>query len=207
MEEPNLFVLSGYWWLIFDQWMTLIGAIMAVIGLLTACWAFFHQDKLKMWFTKNQFPNTGEEAASEDRWDGLIFTVSNVDTPKWVIGSRKPKVIGLLATEQSHQYAAEIKEYAEKMDIDVLDPVYLKQPDDVKESHFETGHLIQRMKKLNYNNIAIDITGGKKPMSLGAFMASEEEQLSTLYVSSEFNDTLRKPDMTTAKLIAISEHL
>jgi len=50
----------------------------------------------------------------------------------------------------------------------------------------------------------VDVTGGKLPMSLGAFMAAEESGADTLYVASEFDPQLKRPDMRTARIRRIS---
>jgi hypothetical protein len=58
------------------------------------------------------------------------------------------------------------------------------------------------MRAEGVRNVAVDVTGGKVPMSLGAFMAAEEAALDSLYVTTAWRDG--KPDASTAKLTRIS---
>jgi hypothetical protein len=60
------------------------------------------------------------------------------------------------------------------------------------------------LQKNGCKNIAVDITGGKVTMSLGAFMAAEEAGVQTIYISTEFDVALKAPRMDTAKIISIS---
>lgn len=49
----------------------------------------------------------------------------------------------------------------------------------------------------------MDITGGKVTMSIGAFMAAEEQGCASLYVATAFKDG--KPDIATARIPAIAQ--
>ena len=47
------------------------------------------------------------------------------------------------------------------------------------------------MRDAEAKEIAVDVTGGKTPMSLGAFMAAEEFAVQTIYITSEFDPSLK----------------
>ena len=190
-------------WLILDQWGIIIGLFVSVLTIVLAITAWFRLDRIKSWFSRNSFPSIGGEIGHK-QWDGIVFTVSNTETPKWVIDSCQPKMIALLATKQSSINATEICEYAEAKGIEVLDTIILGDVDDIKESESEISHLISRLRSKSCQTIAIDLTGGKTTMSLGAFMAAEQSQVTSLYVSTEYDNQLKKPIMSTAKCLAVS---
>jgi hypothetical protein len=201
--QPNLFNLSDSTWALIDQIGILLGILTSLIPLLGLLWAVFNKERIKRWITRNRFPNVGELTDEELQWDGLIFTVSHAETPLWVIETRLPKTIAMLATEQSQQAAEHIKKIAKQRGIKVLEPVIIKDPDNVKECRWATDRLIVQLKQ-SCHAVAVDITGGKTPMSLGAFMAAEEMQIASLYVSSKFDKQLNQVNMRSAKLVTVS---
>lgn len=204
----NLFNWSNHTWSLIDQIGILLGIIASIIplvGVIAAIWAYVHKEKIKQWLTRNQFPHIGEISDKDLQWDGLLFTVSKEDTPLWVIDSHRPDVIALLASTQSAHIAEAIQQSAESQGIHVIKPIIIKDADDIKAAQQATLQLINSLREQGCKNMGVDITGGKITMSLGAFMAAEEEKLSSLYVSSKFDHTLKKIDMRTAKLISVSK--
>lgn len=205
--QQNLFNWSANTWDVLDQLGILAGLVVSIFSLiltLVALFAYFNKERIKNWLTQNRFPHIGEMTDDETQWDGIVFSISHADTPKWVIESRKPTVIGLLATQQSKASAEEIRQSALAQGVKVLDMIYIDNPDDIKEVQQETLHLINRLQQQSCEHIAVDITGGKTPMSLGAFIAAEEARVTSLYVSSEFDAKLKQVDMRTTKLITVS---
>ncbi|RMD85019.1 MAG: TIGR02710 family CRISPR-associated protein, partial [Candidatus Dadabacteria bacterium] len=51
---------------------------------------------------------------------------------------------------------------------------------------------------------AVDVTGGKVPMSLGAFMAAEEAGTPSIYVTAEYDARLQRPRAETARVVRLS---
>lgn len=205
--QQNLFNWSANTWDVLDQLGILAGLVVSIFSLiltLVALFAYFNKERIKNWLTQNRFPHIGEMTDDETQWDGIVFSISHAATPKWVIESRKPTVIGLLATQQSKASAEEIRQSALAQGVKVLDMIYIDNPDDIKEVQQETLHLINRLQQQSCEHIAVDITGGKTPMSLGAFIAAEEARVTSLYVSSEFDAKLKQVDMRTTKLITVS---
>ncbi len=205
--QQNLFNWSANTWEVLDQLGILAGLVVSIFSLiltLVALFAYFNKERIKNWLTQNRFPHIGEMTDDETQWDGLIFSISHADTPKWVIESRKPTIIGLLATQQSKASAEEVRQSALAQGVKVLDTIYIDNPDDIKEVQQEALHLISRLQQQSCEHIAVDITGGKTPMSLGAFIAAEEARVTSLYVSSEFDAKLKQVDMRTTKLITVS---
>lgn len=200
----NLFGWSEATWLFIDQIGILLGVAMGATWFFGILWAVFKPDTLRRWFTLNRFPNVGAELDDEQYRDAIAFTVSHKELPLWVIRSSRPAHIGLIATADSKQAALEIAQQAEKQGIRVHGPVYVENPDDPAEALAQTRLILSRLREAGARHIAVDITGGKTPMSLGAFMAAEEMGVSSLYVASRYDATLRKPDMSSAKIRCIS---
>jgi hypothetical protein len=191
-------------WLALDRLSILAGNLMFLFAVGGGLWGFFKRDDIRRWFSRNRFPHVGAELAREQHWDALAFTVSHKELPIWVIDTCRPAHLGLIATEQSRTVAEEIAGLARQKGIQVQNPVYLENPDDPAEALVQTRQVLARLRETGAEKIAVDITGGKTPMSLGAFMAAEEMGASTLYVSCGFDAKLNKPDTRSATVIRIS---
>lgn len=201
----NLFGWSDELWLLLDRLGILAGNLMFLFTLSAGVWGFLKRESIRRWFTLNRFPNVGAELDNAQYRDAIAFTVSHKELPLWVIRVSRPAHVGLIATADSKPAAREIAQHAEKQGIRVHGPVYIENPDDPAEALAQTRLILSRLREAGAHNIAVDITGGKTPMSLGAFMAAEEMGVSSLYVASRYDATLRKPDMSTAKIHCISK--
>lgn len=188
-------------WQLLDRYGILLGDILMTLSIIGAGLGFIKRHDLRRWLTRNQFPSVGG-SPEHNRWQGMVFTVSRGNVPLWVIAQVRPSAVGLLATEASRGESEAIRQTAAQQGIAVFSQ-NLDNPDDPAECKRKTAQLIHDLRSLSLTDIAIDITGGKVPMSLGAFMAAEEHGCPSLYVTAGYKDN--KPDMTTARLIAISE--
>jgi hypothetical protein len=161
-------------------------------------------EKIRRWFTRNHFPKeVGHPLDDAIQWDALIFTVSKTEVPFWVIEHLKPRHVGLIASHESTAAAEEIQAFAQKHQAGALVKT-IDSPDDVGQSRIAARALVSDLRKQGCRAIAIDLTGGKVTMSLGAFIAAEESSLHSLYVSTVFDTALKKPDMRTAKILCVS---
>lgn len=202
----NIFGWSDQAWLCLDQTGILVGDILMVLTIIGAIWVFFKQDQVRRWFTNNRFPEVGGEFDDDAMdWDGLVFTVSHAEVPKWVMQHCKPSVIALIASDQSREKSLEISGLAVTMGIQVSSTHYVSDADDPQQSRRAVAKALGEMRDHGHKHLAVDVTGGKTPMSLGAFMAAEEAGADTLYVACRFDPQLKKPDMSTATIRRISE--
>lgn len=201
---PNLFGWSESVWRIIDQIGILFGVAMGVTWFGGLLFAMLKPDILRRWFLRNRFPNVGDDLAADERWDGLIFTVSKAELPILVLRRLRPEHIGLIASGQSQNHAETILREAEAMGITSHGIVRVDNPDDPAETRECTRALLNRIRAAGSLHCAIDITGGKTPMSLGAFMAAEEAGVSTLYLASRYDDKLQKPHPLSARIHCIS---
>ncbi|MEZ5537189.1 MAG: DUF1887 family CARF protein [Thiolinea sp.] len=200
----NLFGFSEQTWQYLDQVGILLGVLTGVISLGGLLYAFLNRHRIRSWLRRNHFPKVDHRLAPDAYWDGLVFTVSKPDIPLWLVDEYKPQAIALLATRQSYDNARVIADYAEEQGIKVLEPQLVDDPDDVNNCHQVAARLISELRLSGAESIALDLTGGKTTMSLGAFKAAEEAQIESLYVTVEYGRKLSQPDMSTARVIAIS---
>lgn len=203
-ENGQLFGWSEEWWLFLDQYGILLGDLITTLTLILAAVGYLNREAIRRWITHNRFPAVGGTAAAAASWDAIVFTLSHPDVPQWVMQQARPKIIGILATEQSRAAADEVRAAAKGLGIRVAGVLTLHEPDDPREAKRLVAHLIQLAAEQEAEHLAVDITGGKTTMSLGAFMAAEEAGAATLYVSTKYDETLRRPDMRTAHIRCIS---
>ena len=197
----NLFGWSDELWQILDQLGIVVGDTLMLITLLGGIYGFINRNDLRNWLSRNRFPSIGGNP-DHTRWQGLIFTVSRAEVPLWVIGQVQPVRVGLLFTDTSRGESEKIRQNAQQLGFSVLTK-FINEPDDPAETKRQTKYLLQELHARGIGDIAVDITGGKTPMSLGAFMAAEELGCASIYVTTDYKDN--KPDMSTAKIKAISQ--
>lgn len=189
-------------WLFLDRLSILLGLVTGIITLLVLGVGYFNRERLRRWLSRNRFPAIGGILAENTRYDGLVFTVSKSETPAWVLGQIKPRAVVFVASEQSRGVADELK--ARATGIANAFVVTIDTADDPGDTRLAVRQAIERLNTLGCMNIAVDVTGGKVPMSLGAFMAAEEAGVDSLYVSAGYDQALNKPDMRTAKITVVS---
>ncbi len=201
----QLFGWSEQAWLILDQLGILLGNLMFGVSVVGAAWAWFSRDKLRRWFQANRFPDPREITEEEQCWQALLFTVSRAEVPEWLIRRQQPQAVALLATEKSMQVANDLAALCHENNIQVFGPHRLDDPDDAEEAKTASLQLLNKLRARGYARTAVDVTGGKTPMSLGAFMAAVEAQADAIYVATEFDAELKQPNMRTARVIRIQE--
>lgn len=194
-------------WTFLDRLSILESHLMFLLALLGGFVGFLKREDIRRWFARNHFPNVGPDLDDAENWRAVVFTVSHAELPTWVMESTRPEHIGLVATPESQDAAQRIAAQARKQNIRVHGPLTVENPDDPAESRAQTRLLLARLREAGIapEDMAVDITGGKTTMSLGAFMAAEEMGVSTLYVASRYDAALRRPDMRSARLHCISK--
>jgi len=202
----QLFNWNEQTWLILDQTGILAGDTLMSLSIVVAIAGWIKKDAIRRWFSLNRFPEVGGSFDDDETdWDGLVFTVSQADVPEWVMQRCKPEMIALIATQQSQHVAEKLEAISKELGIHVESTHIITDPDDPQQSRRAVSAALDAMKKSGLKHLAVDVTGGKTPMSLGAFMAAEEACVDTMYVSSSFDSTLKKPDMRSATIRRISE--
>lgn len=202
IRTPNIFTFNESTWLLWDHYGIIVGDIVMTLTILAAIYGFICRNKLHNWFKRNRFPSIGGQL-EHSHWQGIIFTVSRKEVPLWVIKQINPMAIGLLSTESSRNEAQEIRVFAQQMGILIIEEEVINDPDDPAEVNRKAKKVIHELKDKGVDELAMDITGGKTPMSLGAFMAAEEMGVDSIYVTTDYKD--KNPDISTAKIKAISQ--
>ena len=200
--SSNLFTFDESTWLWLDRYGIIVGDLLMTFTFLATIYGFICRNKLRNWFKRNQFPSIGGQL-EHSHWQGIIFTVSRKEVPLWVIKQINPMAIGLLSSESSRNAAQDIRVFAQQMGTLIIEEEVINDPDDPAEVNRKAKKIMHELKDKGLDEMAMDITGGKTPMSLGAFMAAEEMGVDSIYVTTEYKDN--KPDITTAKIKAISQ--
>ncbi|MDQ6951771.1 MAG: hypothetical protein Q9M26_08910 [Mariprofundales bacterium] len=202
----NLFGWSSQIWLYLDQSGIMVGDGLMLLTFAGGVYSWLKRKDIRHWLYRNRFPDVGGRFDDDaTNWDGIVFTVSRVEVPEWVMKQCQPSMIALVETEQSKTAAEKIADQAASLNIAVSSRHQVTDPDDPQQTCHAVAAALKGMRDRGLQRLAVDVTGGKTPMSLGAFMAAEEQGADTLYVASAFDAKLMKPDMTTASIRRISE--
>lgn len=199
----NLFGWSDGVWQTLDQFGILLGDFMLTSTLILGIVGFMRRNDIRRWLTRNRFPEVGG-TPENTHWEGLVFTVSKTETPRWVLEKVRPKHAAFVASRESFPVAEELAQFARGLGIEVHGPLSIADPNEPAESRQATSLLLSALKSAGCTSVAVDVTGGKVPMSLGAFMAAEETGAASLYVAADFGAGLKQPDMRTARLLCVS---
>lgn len=190
-----------------DQIGILLGFTSLLVTIVIAVIGFYKRDSIRNWLSGNRFPEIGGAVKDASEWDAIIFTVSRSSTPKWVIDTASPAMTGIVGSASNQVFLDsmnEVESYAESKGCEVVGVEKINDSSDVSEVKNKVKSLIDIAIKKGAQHIAVDLTGGTAPMSLGAFMAAEEAKITSLYVSMDFNEF--KPIYSSAKLLKISQH-
>ena len=202
-DNGQLFGWTRLTWELLGQLSTFLGLVMLGVSFIGVLWAVFYRERIRLWLQRYRFPVAGGEDDGTS-WDALLFTISHAELPCWVMEQKRPKTIALLATADSVDNAHAVAATAKRLGLNTLQAKLLSDADDPAEARDAAAWLIRRLREQGAERIAVDVTGGKTPMSLGAFMAAQEQNCDTLYVASRYNQKLSKPDTATAQIRCIT---
>lgn len=90
------------------------------------------------------------------------------------------------------------------MGLRVCGQIKIDDVDDPAPTRRAVMQLIGNLRAAGAVLIAVDLTGGKTPMSLGAFMAAEECGVQTFYVATDFDAALNQPRLPSARIVRVS---
>ena len=165
-----------------------INNILGLLGTIISIFIIFPlylTNKIQAVIKQKVFPDPLEKNL-EATYEALLFTVSQPDLPIWMIKHYKPKAIGLIGTEERLDSLKDIRDYAKQHGIKIYSRT-LESADVIVRTKQETLEIIEDLTAANFKLQALDITGGKTPMSIGAFLAAEEKGIDTLYVTADYN--------------------
>lgn len=163
------------------------------------------RESIRRWLVRNRFPDVGGELSAQTvPLDAIVFLVSKPEVPRWVMRHVKPAHVGFVASAQSLQNAKSLEADALTLGLRMHGHIAIDDADNPTTTRQAVMQIIRRMREAEAKEIAVDLTGGKTPMSLGAFMAAEETGVQTIYVATEFDRSLSQPQMQTARVMRIS---
>lgn len=191
-------------WRYIGQLADFFGATLPILTGILILVGYWKRKKIRQFFSRGTFSDVGEEMDEHEQFDAVLFTVSHEEISRIVIEMTKPKIIGLIPTGGSQTSAEKIKSYAESKNIRVLEISEIADANNPAHAQKAAKRLLSFLKDTDHARIAIDVTGGKTPMSIGAFMAAHEAGVTTIYLKSEFDKNLNKIKPGTARLVRIS---
>ena len=196
-------------WDTLDKLGILLGDLTLLLTLAGAIWGFLRRDDLRGWLARglgrNRVAPVRFDLLERQRWDAIAFTISHAEVPIRVLDHHLDAGrVGLIFSEQSRPAAETIKRFLRERGKPAPEEQVLQNPDDPAEARRKTRSLLDGWRSEGLTELAVDVTGGKTPMSLGAFLAANDAGIATLYVTSDY-DRLRKPDLDTAVIRCISQ--
>ncbi len=187
--------------------ITIIAEYVKVAGELALLFlALINRKTIMKWFLKRrEFKGTGDEFIfPKEKVTAMVIPVSRMEQPEWIIRHLEPERVAFLYTEQSKNYAVKlIKLFSDKvhfihtpMEIEAEKDM-IRDPNDPREAKELTAKFLEYFKinGIKEENIFLDTTGGKVPMSIGAFQAAEEMGVSSIYIVGKANGIIKDPQI------------
>lgn len=166
----------------------LVSCLTAAVGL----YAWYKRENVRRWFSRARFYGTGEEfVVPVGEVEAMVIPVSRREQPEWIIRHLRPQKVALLYTRESRSVAVElVKHYGGEcrffppVDEIERETDMIGLPDDPGETKKIAKKHIRSLinDETDRSRVFVDTTGGKVPMSIGAFQAAEEEGVSSIYV-------------------------
>jgi hypothetical protein len=139
--------------------------------------------------TRQELPLRGDAVAFQVPRRGMIFTVGL--TPKTIhmaLKHRKPDYLAFICSSKSELLADELadefrydEEHVKKEIVD---------PQNIKEIRTKTNLILDWLaeKGLEMDEIAVDITGGMTTMSVAVFSVTEDRNVDSQYIRSQYDE-------------------
>ncbi len=151
-------------------------------------------------------PLRGEAIAFQIPRKGMIFTVGmRPDTIRMSLDKRRPDYIALICSSKSELMADELlaefgydEDHYKKEIVD---------PQKIEEIRTKTGLIIDWLteKGLEADQIAADITCGMTTMSVAVFSVTEERQIDSQYIKSQYDEKIQ-PIKGTQEAVFVSRY-
>ncbi|AVP97115.1 hypothetical protein C7S18_07880 [Ahniella affigens] len=192
-------------WLLMDRVSTLLGlltTVLAITGLVVGLfrggwlWRFIRR-------TNSFIDAESEEITANASAVIMNYNPKNMELVRTAVSMLKPEVLVLLGTSRDELHDACRTLAGENLDVIAMPA--LENVHSSSEARQRARHGIQQLReRFQPRAIVCDVTGGTKPMTLGLFMAAEEEGIATVYLATE-RDPAGKPIKSTARLSYVSK--
>lgn len=195
----------------------LFGYAASCLALAAALIGWINRFELIKIFGKRYFVNTGQPLAVQaDRIQAMVIPVSNAILAEWILSSLRPQSVAFLYTEATRHIALNLATDFSAVGIRFFPTAaniresefVLSTPDDPRKARELVRLFIDHFLAAGIpaGNIFVDTTGGKVPMSIGAFQAAEEAGISSTYIVASKGkiENPRSPEEGSA--IFMSDH-
>lgn len=181
---------------LLDRAGIMLGFFLSCLSIVLGPYAWIKRKDIKLWAFRKKFENVGEEFdLTIDQVEAMVIPVSpRREQPEWILRSLKPRHVSFLYTDQSRSIAQELADefsnessniefYPNSKDIE-LGKHKVDSPDRPEVIKSITKLFLERFleKGIDRSRIFVDTTAGKVPMSIGAFQAAEELNISSIYI-------------------------
>jgi hypothetical protein len=162
----------------------------SLFGIVVIAWA------IAKWFKRKLLRSSfvGGTATRKKR-KAIIFTIGfQKETIVKAIKEQSPEFLGFLHSDESKGVVDDAITTAARTSEKNKIKLREVRPDDFSQVREATVSLVREMMRdwnITQSETVIDLTGGKVPMSIGAFRAAEELGIDTQYVTSEYDKTNR----------------
>lgn len=186
------------WILGTDNAGILLGYVLACLAAGGGLTGLIYRAQIRSWWWRNPGRRDSRSGAPLDmaeKVEAIVLPVSRTEQPSWIIEHLQPKYVALLYSEGSREEAFQIeKRYRDRTTFEPtvaeMESRGLRLTDahDLRETKLHAEWLIRHFQdrlRVPRHRIFVDTTGGTKPMSLGAFQAAEEAQVSSIYVQGQ----------------------
>ena len=197
--------LPASWIAWLDNAGIVLGYLITSLTVSAAGYGYLKKAAIKRWFQRPDFEGVGEEFdLKPEAVRAMVIPVSRREQPEWILRHLRPEKVSLLfsaysrneAASLARDYAGQIRFYPGLNEMDAgIEEFQVNDPDNPAHAKELTERYIKRFlsEGLSSSEIFVDTTGGKVPMSIGAFQAAEEQGVSSIYVIGTVENKIKDP--------------
>lgn len=177
----TLWLMEHPVWTAIDRASMVVGLLLglaAVVGLFNLRW-------IRARFFGNSFRHVGGDPELS-QLEGIVFTLSSQsDTALLTLEKARPGHVVPLSPKP--ELREDVRRVCERLGLkyhEMVDAVDVHSVDGWRNLTARALQLLAAQ-GVPASQIGVDLTGGTKPMSLGAFMAAEEAKVRSVYVATD----------------------
>ena len=197
--------LPAAWIAGLDNAGIVLGYLITSLTVSAAGYGYFRKAAIKRWFQRPDFEGVGKDfEVREENVRAMVIPVSRREQPEWILRHLKPEAASLLFTRMSRETALllirdfedHVRFHPGMREVEHGESgCFIKDPDNPLETKEAVTRCIRRFiaEGISSAGIFVDATGGKVPMSIGAFQAAEEQGVSSIYVIGTVENKIKDP--------------
>lgn len=175
-----------------DAVTILLGAFLTFISIAGLLFSLLSYPQIRAFLSRGTKDalDIRDQEISGTHWDAIIFLLGNAEIPAFHMRDTGVDVdaVGLVVTEKSQTEVLDtVRAVAAECRVSIRATELVADHESATLSFDLVMHMLHRLREEGADKIAVDVTGGTKPMSIGAFNAAVQSNVAVIYTASDYS--------------------